>query len=581
MSGAKTGSPRARRWLWIVGGAIAVVLLVGFIAPMFINVDKYRPRIEAAIEAQTGRQVTLGAIHARLLPSVAVIVDGFQLSNPKDFASGELLAVDQIRGGLTLSSLLRGDIHVTSVKLVRPRLVLTQDENGHPNYTFPAQNGAASGGTAPGASSSFSLDLIDEISLQDMDLTLQQIPTRGAQPFAIVTAHKLNVEMGNVLLKANAVKQWRANAKLDGISVDVGALAAPMEFKSGEVNLDSGVLDANFEMEAGKIADVKGTIHVPDVTNAVPIFDISTPALDAGILLASIRQTPETHPSSPATAGSSAPAKNDDLLAQGKITAERVSWSQYVGGNASAEIHIYNDRISLMPAAMVLYGGTLQLSARTDSNQEPERFSANIQMRGLDVGRMLAAAPGGLNGKMTGFADFDLQLLGSTGGAWQKALTGIGAFSIRDGKLPGVNLAGALGALARASGLNETSFTRIAGDLNVADGRVSTKQTKMDSSAGTVELAGGVGFTDQSMSFEGKAVLMPTRVISGLLGAAGGKAIDGLGGPGIAVPFSIGGTLSDPKFLPGKSIPGSDANSPGSGKDAISKGIQSLLKKQH
>ncbi len=49
---------------------------------------------------------------------------------------------------------------------------------------------------------------------------------------------------------------------------------------------------------------------------------------------------------------------------------------------------------------------------------------------------------------------------------------------------------------------------------------------------------------------------VPAEIISSLLGAAGGKAIDGLGGPGIAVPFSIGGTLSDPKFLPGKGLPG-------------------------
>ena len=88
------------------------------------------------------RQVTLGAIHARLLPSAAVTVDGFKLSNPNDFAAGQFLSADQIRGGLTLMALLRGDIHVTSLKLVRPKLVLTQDELGHANYTFPPQSGA-------------------------------------------------------------------------------------------------------------------------------------------------------------------------------------------------------------------------------------------------------------------------------------------------------------------------------------------------------------------------------------------------------------------------------------------------------
>jgi AsmA protein len=582
-SDGKTWASRLPRWAWITGGIVVLVLLIGLIAPLFLNVDKYRPQITAAIEKQTGRQVTIGSIHARLLPSAAVMVDGFQISNPKDFAAGQLLSADQIRGGLTLTALLHGDIHVTSLKLVRPKLVLTQDELGRTNYTFPSQEPAKSSAGSTAESGGFALESIDEISLVDADVTLQQIPSRGAPPFLVVAAHKINVEMGNVLLDAKAINRWTANADLSGIAVDLGALATPAEFKSGSVKLENGVLDANFELQAGKIADVKGTIHVSDVTRAQPTFDISTAELDAGALLASIRQTPEVHGTTDAAALT---AKTNTLLAQGKISAERVTWAPYAGGKASAEIHIYGDRIVLMPAGLFLYGGSLQLSARTDARQEPKRFSANLQLRNLDVGRMLAVAPGGMKGKMTGFADFDMQLVGSTGGAWQKAMTGNGTFAIRDGKLPGVNLAGALGALAKVAGLNETSFKRISGDLYVADGHVSTKETKMDSSSGAVEVSGAVGLMDQKMSFEGKATLggaaaVPAEIISSLLSAASNKNVSG----GITVPFSIGGTLSNPTFLPGKGIPGigktSTANSKNGNKDAIANGIQGLLKKKH
>jgi hypothetical protein len=199
---------------------------------------------------------------------------------------------------------------------------------------------------------------------------------------------------------------------------------------------------------------------------------------------------------------------------------------------------------------------------------------------------MLAVAPGGMKGKMTGFADFDMQLVGSTGGAWQKAMTGTGSFSIRDGKLPGVNLAGALGSLAKAAGLNETSFKRISGDLSINDGRLSTKLTKMDSSSGMVEVSGNVGLMDQKMSFEGKATLggavaVPAEIISSLLSAASNKNVSG----GVTVPFTIGGTLSNPTFLPGIGIPGigktSSTDSKSANKDAITNGIQSLFKKKH
>jgi hypothetical protein len=103
----------------------------------------------------------------------------------------------------------------------------------------------------------------------------------------------------------------------------------------------------------------------------------------------------------------------------------------------------------------------------------------------------------------------------------------------------------------------------------------------MDSSAGKVELSGNVGLVDQKMSFTGKATLMPGgggaaagQIISSVLSAATNNTVSG-----ITVPFSIGGTLSNPTFLPGKGIPGVAGNSPGDSKsvktDAITTGIQS------
>ena len=356
----KTWASQVPRWVWITSVAVVLLLLIGLIAPAFINVDKYRPKIIAAIEAQTGRQVTLGTIHARLIPSAHIIVDGFTISNPKDFAAGQLLTADQIRGGLTLTALLAGDIHVTSLKLVNPKLVLTQDELGRTNYTFPSQSNPANSAGAPakssGNSGEFTLEEIDKIKLVNADVSLQQIPAHGAQPFVIVDTQKINVEMENVLLNANAIKQWSASADLTGISVELGAIAAQADFKSGNVKLQNGTLDADFRVQFGKIADVKGNLHVADVTKAETVFDISTPELDAGALLASLRKTPELKGSNdPASLA----AKSDALLAEGKISAEKVLWAPYAGGNASAEIHIYGDRAVIMPATVVLYGGRI------------------------------------------------------------------------------------------------------------------------------------------------------------------------------------------------------------------------------
>ncbi len=581
--------PRKRRWLYITGGVIVLLLIIALIVPLFINVDKYRPQIEAAIAEHTGRQATVGAIHVRLLPTATAVVDGVRLGNPKDFAAGNLLAVDEIKGGLALGALLHGDIRVTSITLVHPKLTLVQDEDGQVNYSFPSETNAkgASGGSSSGGSSMFTLEEIDEVRMENAEVSLEQIPSRGAKPFAEVAATKVNVTLRNLVLDPNAIHQWSADAKLGGVSVEMGALAVPAVFDSGEAKLENGNLEVNFRVHAGKLADVTGSLHVPDVTHAVTTFEISTPELDADKLLAAIRATPETRHSGPVAAPEPSSTPGNELMAQGKISAERVVWAPYSGENASAEIRVYGDHMEVTPASMTLYGGTLQLTARTDARQDPERFSANLELNRFDLGRMLAVAPGGLKGKMTGIAELTLRMSGPAGGAWEKSMTGSGNFAIRDGKLPGVSLAGALGFLTKAAGVNETSFRSITGDLAIGDGRVTTKQTKMDASAWTVELAGGFSIIDETMNFDGKATItpsgagaVPSEMITGLLSTATNKTITG-----ITVPFSLAGTLNDPKFRPGKGLPNfgtstKNGNSQSDSSNPLKGGLQGLLKKK-
>jgi hypothetical protein len=579
---AKSKNLLKRRWVRITGGVIVVLLILALIIPLFINLDSERPKIEAAILERTGRQATVGAIHFRLLPTIAAVVDEVTLGNPKDFAAGNMLTVDKIKGGLALGPLLHGELHLTSITLVHPKLELVEDENGNVNYSFPSETNSKGAAGGSSGSSMFTLEGIDEVSLEDLEVSLEQIPSRGAKPFVEVAATKVNVTLGNLVLDPNAIHQWIAEAKLGGVSVEIGALAVPAVFDSGEAKLANGNLEVNFRVHTGKVADVTGSLHVPDVSHAVTTFELSTPELNADKLLAAMRTTPPTRRSGRAAAPVQSSTPGNELLARGKISVERVVWSTYSGEKAIAEIRMYGDHMEVTPASMSLYGGTLHLTARTDARQEPERFSANIELRGFDLGKMLNSAAGGMKGKMTGVAEVTLQMSGPSGGDWRRAMTGGGNFSIRDGKLPGVNLAGALGVLAKAAGVTETTFKSISGDLGIGDGRVTTKQTTMDSSAGTAVLGGGFSIIDESMNFDGKANLtasgtgaIPMELISGLLGAATNKTITG-----ITVPFSLGGTLSDPKFRPGVPSVGTSSKDGSNSSSPIPGDLGKLFKKK-
>jgi hypothetical protein len=186
-------------------------------------------------------------------------------------------------------------------------------------------------------------------------------------------------------------------------------------------------------------------------------------------------------------------------------------------------------------------------------------------MRNLDVAKVLDVTPSA-RGKMGGTGELDAALLGSLNDAWKKTLSGSGKFAVRNGHLPGVNLAGAAQSLAKMSGVgSDTPFTVLEGDFTIADQRVTSKLLHLDSQVGVVDLKGSVGL-DSTLDYQGTATVDPTaalgsgtagKLVGGLLGSRVGK---------ITVPFALAGTIESPKVTPGKGGPsfGSPASASGS-----------------
>ncbi len=234
-------------------------------------------------------------------------------------------------------------------------------------------------------------------------------------------------------------------------------------------------------------------------------------------------------------------------------------------GPANIEMRVYTDRAELFPISIGMYGGTLQISSRVDRSSDPPRFTANVQMRNLDVAKVLDVTPAA-RGKMGGTGELDAQLLGSLSDAWKKTLSGTGKFAVRNGHLPGVNLAGAAQSLAKMSGVgSDTPFTVLDGDFTIADQRVTSKQIHLDSQVGIVDLKGSVGL-DSTLDYQGSATVNPAaalgsgaagQIVGGLIGSRVGK---------ITVPFALAGTIDSPKVSPGKGVPsfGAPASATGS-----------------
>jgi len=352
----------------------------------------------------------------------------------------------------------------------------------------------------------------------------------------------------------------------------------PIAFHTGQFTLSGGKLDAQFVADLATAADIKGTVNVPDFEHPQTNFEMSSSQLDIDKLLAVAGSGPSdssSMPSKPAVP----PAGKSELVARGHINIEKITTKPYTVGPANVEIRVYTDRAELWPISIGMYGGTLQLSSRVDRVTDPARFTANVQMRNLDVAKVLEVSPSA-RGKMGGTGELDLQLLGALSDAWKKTLTGTGKFAVRNGHLPGVNLAGAVQSVAKMAGVGgDTPFTVLEGDLTIADQRVASKQIHLDSSAGIVDLRGSLGL-DSTLDYQGSVTVNPASAVgSGAMGSIVGGLIGSRVGK-ITVPFALAGTIESPKVQPGKGVPsfGAPSTASGSSPSAAPQGDVNTLK---
>ncbi len=565
-------------WAKILLSLVVVLVLLAFAAPYFLNVDRYRDTIAETIAKQTGRKVTLGKIRAQVLPGVALTVDDLHIGNPEGFPQGDLLSADEIRVNVALGPLLHSVVHVNSVDLVHTKLSLVTNAEGKDNYTFTSAPPAQKAPAPTSESSSVSLDQIDSINLSNAEVMVAAVVKGAIQSSADVKG--INVALHNFAVSPMKVHDWQAESKLTGVTLTLEGWSAPVAFESGQVTLAGGKMDAQFVADLAKASDIKGTLSIADVEKPQVTFEMSASQLDIDKLIAAAGgQTTSTTTVTPTGAKPAPPPKGpSELVARGHINVEKITTEPYTVGPANVEMRVYTDRAELWPISIGMYGGTLQISSRVDRATDPPRFTATVQMRNLDVAKVLEVTPGA-SGKMSGTGELDANLLGSLAGEWKKTLSGSGKFAVRNGHLPGVNLSNLAGSLAKMAGVaSDTPFTVLEGDFNIANQRVTSKLLHLDSSLGVVDLNGSVGM-DSTLDYQGKAQVNPASalgtgtagtLVGGLLGSRVGK---------ITVPFALDGTIESPKVHPGKGSMPSVAGGSNSATPAVTpQGAASALK---
>jgi len=140
-----------RRIILIVAALVALVIIVFVVAVSLLNVNKFRPRIQAELESKLGRPVTLGELHLRIFP-LSLRVDGLTIGQAPGWTPQPPFATaKEVYASAGLFSLLRGQPNIKDLTLDQPQIELIRNAQGIWNFSSIGTGGntAGAGGNAP------------------------------------------------------------------------------------------------------------------------------------------------------------------------------------------------------------------------------------------------------------------------------------------------------------------------------------------------------------------------------------------------------------------------------------------------
>ena len=123
---------KALKWLFIIFGVVVILVVVAVIVlPMVVDVNQYKPQIEAQVAKATGRDFRLGDdLALSVFPWVGVKLSDLHLGNPAGFKEKDFVSVAAFEVRVKVLPLLSRSIEVNRFVLHQPVIVMEKRKDG-------------------------------------------------------------------------------------------------------------------------------------------------------------------------------------------------------------------------------------------------------------------------------------------------------------------------------------------------------------------------------------------------------------------------------------------------------------------
>ncbi len=169
-----------------LGGVVVIILFAALVVPYFIDWNHYKNEIESRSSAFFGRPIHIdGQITVRLLPQPVLRIHNVRIDSVRGKRFFEARAIE---ARLAIEPLLRKNIEITHIELVKPVLRLIRGENGSGNWKPAAGDSPALAGT-------------DHVSVQNLHIQDGRIVYRDEVRKLVKSVESINADLNATSLR--------------------------------------------------------------------------------------------------------------------------------------------------------------------------------------------------------------------------------------------------------------------------------------------------------------------------------------------------------------------------------------------
>jgi len=545
--------------LIFVSSIFALVAAAAIIIPLVVDLNDYKPEIEAAVKDKTGRQLSIvGELDISIFPWMGISTGEIKLSNAQDFIPESFAVIKQSHIKIKLLPLLSKEVEVSTIVFKGLELNLAKNKKGLSNWDDlsakkPAEKTEKKVVEEEPADTTPTLAalMIGGLSIEDANITWDDqqagqkviIKDFNLKTGKISLNEAIDIEL-SLFIDNNKPALTEALALSTQLKIDENFQLIQLNntkinsATKGEI-VPNGVIDVqllsdivlDLKQESVALEKLKISFDATTINGFVRIKQFKTPALDFNLAINEIdvdRYSAEKNTSKNKTIASPAvavvatsvliPVETIRALnLKGDLTIGTLKTAGLTLGGIALNLQAKNGILQTKQTVEQMYGGQYKGQIVLNAKSKTPKISLNEKISKVQIGKLLKDLKPEQPAKLTGAINVaaKLNMRGNSVARLKSSLGGNLSFSVNNGAIQGVNFQKMIDmgklfsgkAMQKNYANEQTVFSMIKGTGTVRRGVITNPDFLMNSAQLVVNGAGTVNLVNEAVKYDVKAKL--------------------------------------------------------------------------